>query len=214
VPLLAHFLPLQFVVPLLLVTDFSASVLMSHQDRRRVDWAEIRALLLPGAVGVVVGVLLLINLPKGPLLTGLGLFVALFGLRNILNLHGERPVSRWWALPSGLTGGAVGALFGTGGPPYVIYLAHRLRDKTVLRATFSGLFMIDGGVRLAAFAIAGLLLQPHLGWAILGALPLMIFGLLGGARVHVGLTQRQMLTIIGILLLVSGVSLLWRAWLA
>jgi hypothetical protein len=210
--LLAHFLPLQFVVPLMLVTDFSASVLMSHQDRRQVAWAEIRALLVPGAAGIVVGVLLLIHLPQGPLLAGLGLFVALFGLRNILNLHGERPVSRWWALPAGLTGGAVGALFGTGGPPYVIYLAHRLRDKSVLRATFSGLFMIDGGVRLAAFAIAGLLLQPQLGWAILGALPLMALGLSGGARVHVGLTQRQMLAIIGILLLVSGVSLLYRAW--
>lgn len=211
-PLLAHLLPLQFVVPLILVTDFSASVLMSHQDRRQVDWAEIGALLLPGAAGIVVGVLLLINLPKGPLLTGLGLFVALFGLRYIMNLHGTRPVSRAWALPAGLTGGAVGALFGTGGPPYVIYLAHRLRDTSVLRATFSGLFMIDGGVRLAAFAVAGLLLQPHLGWAILGALPLMILGLFAGARVHVGLSQRQMLAIIGILLLVSGTSLLYRAW--
>lgn len=212
-PLLAHFLPLQFVVPFILLLDFTASVVMGRNAREQVNWKEIRPLLPFSLIGVVLGAAMLINLPKEPLLTGLGLFVMAFGVRNILNLHSEKPISQWWAMPTGLTGGTVGALFGTGGPPYIIYLSHRLRDKAELRASFSGLFMIDGGTRLVTFLITGLLLQPGLLWAYLGALPVMALGLKLGHKVHLGLSNQQMLKLIGALLLGSGVSLLWKAWL-
>jgi uncharacterized membrane protein YfcA len=212
IPLLAHYLPLQFVVPLILVTDFSASAILGHGTRQHARWDEVRYLLPVSAVGIILGVSLLINLPRQPLLTGLGVFVLLFGLRSALNLHGEKRISRWWAVPAGLTGGMVGALFGAGGPPYVIYLAHRLRDKSELRATFSALFLLDGGLRIITFIIAGLLLQDGIFLALLGALPLMALGLYLGHRIHVGLSTAQMHRLIGGLLLISGTSLLWKAW--
>ena len=164
------------------------------------------------ALGLIMGALLLVNLPKQPLLMGLGLFVIVFGLRSLLFLHSSSPVSRWWVIPTGLTGGSVGAMFGTGGPPYVIYLTHRVHNNRELRATLSGLFMIDGGLRIIVFAVTGLLNQDLMLWSTLGGLPLMIFGLYVGHRVHLGLSQAQMNRIIGILLLASGGSLLVRAF--
>jgi uncharacterized membrane protein YfcA len=212
IPLLAHFLPLTFVVPLILLVDFSASVIMGGGTYKDARWEELRWLLPISALGIVAGVTLLIHLPSSALLISLGVFVLLFGLRGVLNLHGQTRVSRWWALPAGLTGGAVGALFGTGGPPFVIYLNHRLSDKSQLRATFSVLFLIDGGLRIIAFLIAGLLLQDGIAGALLSTLPLMGLGLYVGHRVHVGLSAGQMQRLIGALLLVSGSSLLWKAW--
>ena len=211
VPLLAHFWPLTLTVPMILVTDFTASVVLGRATRGHIRWEEIRALVPASAVGVIVGVSLLIHLPKEPLLAALGLFVIAFGARNALGLHTEKhAVSQWWALPAGLTGGTVGALFGTGGPPFVIYLSHRLWDKSQLRATFSGLFLIDGGLRIVAFIFTGLLRQRELAWALPAALPLVGLGLFLGHRVHVGLTQAKMQRLIGLLLLASGASLLWR----
>lgn len=212
VPLLAHFLPLTFVVPMILVTDFAASLALGTHTRKHARWDEVKPLLPFSVLGVLAGVTLLVNLPKAPLLSALGLFVLAFGLRSVLNLHGTRTISRLWAMPAGLTGGMVGALFGTGGPPYVIYLTHRLRDKGELRATFSGLFIIEGGLRIVTFLVAGLLLKLELLMAIAGALPLVALGLWAGNRVHVGLTPAQMQRILGALLLTSGTSLLWRAW--
>lgn len=211
VPLLAHFLPLQFVVPFILVLDFTASVVLGRHTRQHIQWAELKPLLPFGAIGVLVGVTLLIRMPREPLLIGLGAFVLLFGLRTVFNIHGEKPVSRLWALPTGLTGGTVGALFGTGGPPYIIYLSHRLHDKAVLRATFSGLFMLEGGLRLVSFAVTGLLLQTGMLVALLAAWPVMALGLYVGHRVHVGISNQKMLRLIGLLLIVSGLSLFWRA---
>jgi uncharacterized membrane protein YfcA len=212
VPLLAHLLPLTFVVPLILVTDFAASLALGAHTRKHARWDEVRPLLPFSVLGVAAGVLLLVKLPAAPLLTALGLFVLLFGIRSVLNLHGTRTVSRWWALPAGLTGGMVGALFGTGGPPYVIYLNHRLHDKGELRATFTALFILEGSLRIGVFLLAGLLLDPRLLFAIALALPLVAAGLWLGNRVHVGLAPAQMQRLIGALLLASGTSLLWRAW--
>ena len=211
VPLLAHFLPLTFVVPLILVTDVTASLLLGTHTRQHLRWDELRPLIPFSILGVLAGTTLLVNLPLVPLLKSLGVFVLLFGLRNILNLHGTRRVSRWWAAPAGFSGGTIGALFGTGGPPYVIYLNHRLHDKGELRATFSGLFLIEGILRIAAFLIAGLLLNTDLLLAILAALPLVVLGLFLGNRMHIGLSPTQMQRTIGTILIVSGLSLLWRA---
>jgi len=137
----------------------------------------------------------------------------IFGLRSLLGLHGERIISRPWALLAGMAGGGIGAVFSTGGPPYVIYLAHRLSDKGAMRATLSAIFLIDGGLRLAAIMLAGLLWLPDMGWYLLGALPLMGAGLALGDRVHVGLSARQMAVAVGALLLASGASLWLRVWL-
>lgn len=211
-PLLAHFLPLQFVVPFVLVLDFTASIVLGGKTREQIDWNELKPLLPFGAAGVLLGVTLLIRMPREPLLIGLGLFVLVFGVRTLLNIHGEKPISRLWAVPAGLTGGTVGALFGTGGPPYIIYLSHRLKDKAKLRATFSGLFIFDGGLRLVSFLVAGLLLQNGMFTALLAALPIMALGLYLGHRVHLGISSQQMLRLVGALLIGSGISLAWQAW--
>ena len=211
VPLLALFLPLQFVVPLILLLDFTASIVIGGLHFKRVRWDEIGILIPFGVIGVIVGTTLLVELPPGPMLFALAGFVFVFALRSVLNLHGDKLISRGWAVPAALTGGTVGALFGTGGPPYVIYLNHRIREKSDLRATFSALFFTEGLTRIASFLIVGLLLSRQIWVAYVAALPVMLGALYLGGRVHVGLTQAQMTRLVGVLLLVSSVSLLFKA---
>jgi len=211
VPLLALILPLQTVVPLVLVLDFSASLIMSHKARAHVQWAEILPLLPASLLGIVIGATLLVNLPREPLLTALALFVILFGLRYLLNIHSDKQVSRGWSVPVGLSGGLIGALFGTGGPPYVVYLTHRIKDKSRLRATMSGLLLLDGSFRVVTFLVAGLL-GTHLLLLLLVSAPVIFLALFLGHRVHIGISDRQMLKLIGTLLLISGGSLLVKVW--
>lgn len=199
-------------MPFVLALDFTASIALGGKTRKHINWNELKPLLPFGAAGVILGVTLLIHMPREPLLIGLGIFVLIFGVRSLLNIHGETTISRWWAIPTGLTGGTVGALFGTGGPPYIIYLSHRLKDKAELRATFSGLFTFEGGLRLVAFFATGLLLQNGMLTALLAALPVMALGLYLGHRAHIGISSLQMVKLIGVLLIGSGVSLLWTAW--
>lgn len=211
VPLLALIFPLPLVVPFILLLDFTASLLLGGLNLCKVRWDEARPLIPFGLAGVALGTTLLVNLPKSPLLIGLGIFVLFFAIRNLLNLHGEKPISRWWAVPASLTGGTVGGLFGTGGPPYVIYLSHRLKDKGELRATFSGVFFLEGLFRIASFTTAGLLMKEEVWQNYVMGLPIALLALYAGSHVHTGLSQIQVTRLIGALLLLSSLSLFVKA---
>lgn len=211
VPLLALFLPLTFVVPLILVLDFTASIVIGGFNLQRVRTRELLVLVPFGVVGVLIGTHLLVNLSPTPMLIALAIFVFLFAMKSLFYLHGEKPISQWWALPAALTGGTVGALFGTGGPPYVIYLTHRIQNKSDLRATFSALFFTEGITRIISFFVAGLLMSREVWVAYVSALPIVLGGLYLGSRVHLGLSAIQMARLVGMLLLVSSLSLLFKA---
>ena len=214
VPLLALRFPLPAVVPFMLIMDFSASALVGGVTFKQVAWSEIRRLLPVSLIGVVLGTSLLVTLPTNVLLTLLGLFVLAFALRSLLIHPGKfQPVSTHWAYPAALTGGAVGGLFGTGGPPYVIYLSHRIQDKAALRATLSGLFFLEGLIRIVTFLVVGLLHGSEVWLNCLLAAPIIIAALYAGSHVHARLTNTQMTQMIGLLLLLSSASLLVKAWL-
>jgi len=127
-----------------------------------------------------------------------------FGFRNIFGLQAEGQLSRAWAIPAGLAGGGAGALFGTGGPPYIMYLTRRLMDKGEVRATFSWLFAMEGGFRLGLFLFAGLLLDEKLHIAYALGLAPMALGLYIGNKVHLDITTEGMLKVVGALLVLSG----------
>jgi hypothetical protein len=59
--------------------------------------------------------------------------------------------------------------------------------------------------------VAGLLLTAKVWIAYLAALPLVLGALYLGGGAHVGLSQAQMTRLVGVLLLVSSVSLLFKA---
>ncbi len=211
VPLLALVFPLSIVVPSILLLDFTASLVLGGVNFKQVRWDEVKPLVPFGMVGVVLGTTLLVNLPRQPLLIVLGVFILVFALRSLLNLQGDKLVSRKWAAPASLTGGTVGGMFGTGGPPYVIYLQHRLRDKGEMRATLSGVFFLEGLFRIGSFIAAGLLIQAQVWHGFLFGLPIALAGLCFGSHVHTGLSQLQMTRVIGVLLLLSGVSVFIKA---
>jgi len=208
IPLLAHVVPLKLAVPLLLALDFLATVATIRIDREHVNKTEVKRLIPWAMIGVITGALLLVRLPPQILLTGLGVLVVIFGIRTLLKPAGEAPVSHWWSVPAGFTGGFFGSMFGSGAAtPYMIYLTHRLSDKRKVRATFSGFAFFDYGFRLITFLFTGLLLQWALGIVLAIGVPAMAAGLYIGNRIHHRISNERALQVIGVMLVVSGVSL-------
>ncbi len=213
IPLLALFLPLTLVVPIILILDYIASFVVSGLHFKQVQWHEIRWLIPFSIMGVIVGSQLLIGLPAKPMLITLACLIFIFAIRSLFNLHSEKSISQLWAFPAAFIGGMVGSLFGTGGPAYVIYLNHRMPDKTKLRATLSVIFFLDGSLRIISFFMIGLLLSPFVWWSTLAGLPIMLMSLYIGGHIHTGLNQIQLTRLIGILLLFSSLSLLAKVFL-
>jgi uncharacterized protein len=210
IPLLVHFLPLQSVVPLVVMVDFLATVSNGVRFREHVEVAELK-LLIPAAVaGILSGVALLATLPKEAALLLLGVFVTAYGMYRLLTKSSGNPVSRWWGIPAGLVGGLLGGLFGVGGPIYATYMSARIHDPAKMRATLSAVFSFSTGLRLVVYLVSGLLLQSDVWWAFLLLLPAMPVGLAIGHRLHARLTREQVGRFISVLLVASGLSLLLK----
>ena len=211
VPVLAHVLPLPFVLSLAAALDLGSAAVLGVHTRKQADVRELLVLAPFTIIGLALGVTLLVRLPRNATLLALGVFVCGYALYIMLHGGPRRPLGRAWAAPAGLASGVLGALFGVGGPPYVVYIAGRLPDTTAQRATISLMVALNVGLRVAAFAIAGLFTGRDLWLAIGMLLPVAWAGVWTGNRVHTHVAPAKVVRIVGAVLLFSGASLIARA---
>jgi len=210
VPLLAHIFPLQFVVPFFVLLDCAGAFSMGIRLRGDVMRREILLLMPFMALGVLVGVYLLVRVHPELLLGGLGLFVVIFGVSYVVKSGRGFPLPHWSGAPIGLFGGATSAMFGIGGPIYVFFLAGRNATPAQIRATMPMIFMLTTVVRILMFALAGLY-SPAALLAALALLPVMALGLWTGHHLHLNLARDTVIRVMGALLVLSGISLIARA---
>jgi len=208
VPLLAFLFPVQIVVPIIVLFDYIGSASQGIHNRERIAWREQLPLVPFTLIGVAIGLVLLKGLEAAVLAQALGGFVIAYAVYQLLPL-GEVRGSRLFVAPCGLAGGLVGTLFGTGGALYIIYFTLRGLDKGSLRATFAVNFLIDGAIRLAAYASFGFFDREVL-LAILAGLPVVGVALWLGGRVHSTMSPRSYARMISVLLLGSGLLLILK----
>jgi uncharacterized membrane protein YfcA len=210
VPLLAHVLPLRFAVPMMLVFDLFAGVLLALKNRGHLARDELLRLLPFLLVGMGVGATLLAKAPERWLLILLGGFVLSYAGLNLLRRSTPALMSTKWAIPAGAIGGVFTALYGTGGPVYTMYLARRLPDKSVLRATVGTLILMAAVARLVLFTASGFYSQRGLLPLAFALVPCALAGYLAGSQLHARLPAQRVAQGLWLLLVAGGASLLWR----
>jgi uncharacterized membrane protein YfcA len=210
VPLLAHLYPIKFVIPMIVLLDCIGAISMGVRLRADVNKAELVPLLPFLAAGLLIGAFLLLRVPAGVLLGGLGVVVIAYGG---LYASGKQPsfrIGRWAAPPVGIFAGMTSSMFGVGGPIYVMYLTARGSTPENIRATVPVIFIFTTIARIAIFAVAGLF-TLHVLYTAAALLPLMVLGMWLGHHLHLALSREQLVRVIGVLLVGSGTSLLVRA---
>jgi uncharacterized membrane protein YfcA len=211
VPVLSHFYPLDFVLPVCVLLDVSAAIAMGARFSRDADVSELKWMAPLCLVGAVLGVTLLVSLPRQATLVAFGSFLLFYGVYTLRRDEGLRLISRAWAPVAGFSGGLMGTLFGIGAPPYAMYLSHRFADKARLRATLSSMVLLSTGIRTLVFTVGGLMLADRLQmFAIL--LPFALAGLWLGNRLQGRISREQLGRFISVLVLLIGSSVLIRAF--
>lgn len=209
VPLLALTLPLTIVVPLVVFLDYVGSASQGMNNRECIKWNEIWPLLPFSVIGVAASLYIMDSVRAEMLSLALGGFIIIFAIYQLLPMKLGQ-ANRVICVPSGFFGGFVGTLFGTGGPFYVIYLNLRHLDKNSFRATFATIFLIDGAMRLAGYAMKGFYTLELLSFFVM-AVPVAGLGLFFGGKIHTALGRDIFVRLISVLLLGSGTALLMKA---
>ncbi len=205
IPLLAFFLPLPFIVPVLALVSYTGTVYQSFTYRRDVVWRDLWSLLPFSLTGITIALWLLVNADVTVLTFALGIFIFCYAVYSLLP-HNIKAGSRWWAVVAGSSAGLVGALFGTGGPFYVLYLKMRQVTKQQFRATITMIFLVDGGARIFGYFYSDLFTNKMVILALI-LLPILILAMYVGQHIHIQINDRRFNQVVSALLLVSGLSL-------
>lgn len=211
VPALSFFFPLDFVLPMCVLLDVSASFALGSRFSRDADRGELKWMAPSSLAGAVAGVTALVTIPQQATIAAFGVFLFTYGLYSLYADAPKIGIARHpWAVISGFCGGAAGTLFGVGAPPYAIYLSRRLPDKAILRATLSNMVLLSTSIRALVFLAGGLMLMDRV-IGFLWLLPFALGGIWVGHRIQLQASREMLLKVIGVLLLLIGASLLVRA---
>ncbi len=211
IPLLALVLPLTVVIPVVTTLGIVASLGQSVQEFRHVDWRAVRALALPSAIGLALGLWLFASLDHALLLKAFAAFIIAYGLWSFLpRAPTTKLPPRFLAAAAGGAGGLVATLFGgMAGPFYAIYLRALALDKRRFRASISSVLLCLGLVRAGGYGSLGFYDRRAIAALLLFA-PVMALAMLAGDHWHARLDQARFERIVAALLVGSGAALLLK----
>ncbi|MFC0708454.1 sulfite exporter TauE/SafE family protein [Azorhizophilus paspali] len=209
-PILALYVPVAKIVPLLALMDMCAAFVNVSREGRKANWQELKRLVPLMIIGSLIGAAILLKAHPNILLLALGVFVVGYSLYSLSGLKPNREFTAAAAVPFGSIGGIFSALFGSGGFIYAIYLSSRLHDKDSMRITQTTLIGLSTLTRVILFALAGVYLDTSLLWLALILAPGMLMGITLGRRITLSMSRDQFLKLINVLVLASGTMLIVR----
>ena len=207
-PVMALYIPVAKIVPLLALLDMCAAIVNVSRDGRNAQWAELKRLIPVMIIGSLVGAAILLKTRPDILLLALGIFVVLYALYSLSGLKPDRQFSPKAAVPFGLVGGIFSALFGSGGFIYAIYLSGRIEKKEAFRMTQTTLIGMSTLTRVVIFTFAGVYLDIDLLLLALVLLPGMLVGITLGRHFTLKMSREQFMKLINVILLASGTVLM------
>lgn len=211
VPLLALLMPVERVVPLMMLVGILLSLLNLPHLHRALRFSPLVFLMGGYVLGTPIGLLLLTRAPEPLVLGLLGLFLGGYAL---ISLAGWRPQGSWLRqnrFAVGMLSGALGAAFGTNGPPVILHVsAHADWDADRQKALLTLFFLASGVFTATILAIGGLMTSAVL-LLLPWCLPALLVGSLTGVALYRRLGAHDYRRLVFSLVLAAAVVLIVRA---
>lgn len=210
VPILALVMPVPqaaaLMLPLLIVMDIKAI----HLYRKHIDKAVLLSIVPAALIGIAIGSLLLTYTPGHVLQITLGVISIMFACwQSLTPLFGKmRGAGIFWGAISGITS----TLIHAGGPPINIYLIAKALPKLTWLATSAIFFGVMNVVKVIPYSLTGQW-NAEILWLSLILVPVAYLGIWLGHKVQHRFSEQHFMQICRVLLFVSGVLLLTKAFL-
>jgi uncharacterized membrane protein YfcA len=211
-PLLTFVLPLSVTAPLITVLGFLVSVRQTLREWSLVQWRAVAAFIPGSVVGVLLGLWVFKSVDQVWLARVLGGYVLLYAFYSLYRerlLKRTLTLPRWIVHPVAVAGAVVATIFGgLAGPIYVTYLDMLSLPKSVFRVTVSTMLLTLSIVRSIGYFATGVFRAED--FLLIGAAVIPVaLGTLTGDLLHDKLDPRAFRRAVGVLLVASGIGLLF-----
>jgi len=203
---------LQFSVGVLLSMGLIQAAVILRANHQHIDWQKFVLICVGMVAGAPLGILLVDHLPRREILLLLGVILVgsgVLGLCHQTEHHRRWP--RWMNLLVLAGAGAVHAAFASGGSLLILYARNALNRKESFRSTLAAVWALLNSLLLLWMAWSSQLQSRVLPTALIAGVVVIIAGL-SAERLVARFSQRAFMILISVLLLISGIATIARAW--
>lgn len=208
-PLLSLFLPIQTIVPLVIMLALFINLTLAIQLRHSVRLKIIATLFIGTLPGIPLGIYMLKQVPSTYLAILVGVLMVSFTTYQLF----VKPIPRTLGLPvtlfAGLSSGILTGSLSTGGPPVIVYTAMQPWTKDQAKGTLASYFLVSGVAAVAAHAASGIItadVMTHFAYM----LPAMLIGVYSGMYAYKRISDHGYRKLAIILVLLLGIMMIAR----
>ena len=207
-PLLVLTLGIQTAAPLVALTGGTLYIVNLSRHHQAINVRETLRLAAAAALGIPLGVLAIRTLDGHVVQVALGLLLIAYALYSMIKPAQRVSISQRWSYPVGFLAGCLGGAYNTAGPPVVVYGDMQQWARNEFRSVLQALFLFNALFVIAVHAVAGNL-TVSIGRYYLLAFPALLLGIVAGVLVDRRLAIHHFRTVVNVLILLLGVSLLF-----
>ena len=198
---------LRTAAPLVALTALTSYTVNLIRYRHTVNVRQVLRLGAASALGIPIGLWALANVDESIIKPSLGLVLVAYAAYRLVRPTGLRPCSPRWIYPAGFLAGCLGGAYNTPGPPVILYGSLQQWPREEFRAVLQTFFFLNGTLVVASHYLARHL-TPTVLTLYLYAVPVLLLGILIGSRVDSKLNRDHFRTIVTVMILLLGLSLL------
>jgi uncharacterized membrane protein YfcA len=209
-PLLAIFLDIKIVIPLVALFGLTISIILMVQLRKHLNWKKVFPLFIGAMPGIPVGVFFLKRLDKGYIQWILGLVLICYSIYSLFFRSPNKGISRGWAYAFGFLAGCSGGAISSAGPPVIVYSSLQNWSKDEIKATLQGFFFASATIIVFFQAINGITTLTVLRYFLI-SLPFLVVGTYVGSFFYGKISREDYKRVMCMLLFFLGALMIYRA---
>jgi uncharacterized membrane protein YfcA len=183
-------------------------ILILRRYRQSLDIRPLWRVLVGTLIGIPIGILLIAQLDPNTVLALLGVFLIVYSLYSLLNLHPPRIHRPVWGFGYGFFSGIFGGAYNTAGPPLVIYGTALGWTSQQFKANMQILFLIGNLMVITVHIVSGHV-DTRVVQNLLVSLPVLVVGTTIGFWLGRRVNEAVFRKLVLVALLFIGVRLLF-----
>lgn len=202
---MASVMPPAALIPVHGVVQLGSNLFRALLLGRYVNWPPVAAFVIGSLVGVALGGVIVIELPPGLVLIGVGVFV-------IFSVLARPP--RWLANNAWLAGGVSSFLtmfFGATGTFVATFTKSLELERRAHVATHATLMTAQHLLKIVAFGLLGFAFGPWIAFMV-AMIAAGFLGTVAGRHVLVRMSDRGFKRALDVVLILISLRLIWQGW--
>ena len=206
-PLLAIFLSIKTVTPIIAFTGFFISIVILAKSWRKLKWNTLWQLVVFSIIGIPFGVMFLKGAHEETVKLVLAVILIVFPMYQLFQPRIVRLKNDKSAFAFGLISGIFGGAYNTNGPPIIVYGTLKGWSPDEFRIIVQGIFLPTNFFIIISHGIAGLWTYTVFNYFLI-SLPVILIAVVLGAKLNKVIPSEKFNKYIYIFLIIIGLTLL------